>query len=138
MCSRVVFEKSAVLVLLKKEVLPCAVHRALHLFRERFWRFCHLISDRSRQVTALPFCWHLPCNFCDCPWDAPQVVKDAAEVQMKMPIFAKQKARNAEHKRAWRLIKTGKGAKYGIPDSSCRRINDGALRADHSGLLKAA
>jgi hypothetical protein len=43
-----------------------------------------------------------------------------------------------EHKIAWRLTKTGKGANYGIPDSSCRRINDGALRADHSGLLKAA
>ena len=31
-----------------------------------------------------------------------------------------------------------KGAKYGIPDSSCRRINDGALRADHSGLPETA
>jgi hypothetical protein len=31
-----------------------------------------------------------------------------------------------------------KGAKYGIPDSSCRRINDGALRADHRGLPETA
>jgi hypothetical protein len=35
-------------------------------------------------------------------------VKDAADVQMKMPIYAKQKARNAEHKIAWRLTKTVK------------------------------
>ena len=30
--------------------------------------------------------------------------------------------------------KAHKGAKYGIPDLSCRRINDGALRAHHSRL----
>jgi hypothetical protein len=53
MCSQVVFEKSAVLVLLKKAVLPCAVHRALHLFRERFWRFCHLISLKTSHSASL-------------------------------------------------------------------------------------
>jgi hypothetical protein len=31
-----------------------------------------------------------------------------------------------------------KGAKYGIPDSSRRRINDDALRADHSRLPETA
>jgi hypothetical protein len=36
------------------------------------------------------------------------------------------------------VIKTDKGAKYGIPDSSCRRINDGALRADHNRLFETA
>ena len=57
---------------------------------------------------------------------------------MKRPIFAKQKARNAQHKIAWRLTKNGKGAKYGIPDFSCRRINDGALLANYSGLFETA
>jgi hypothetical protein len=37
-----------------------------------------------------------------------------------------------------RLTKTGKGAKYGIPDSSCRRRNDGTLRADHRWLPETA
>lgn len=36
------------------------------------------------------------------------------------------------------LSKARKGDKYGKPDFSCRHSNDGALRADHSGLLKAA
>ena len=36
------------------------------------------------------------------------------------------------------LLKAHKGDNYGTPDSSCRRSNDGALRTDHSGLLKAA
>ena len=34
--------------------------------------------------------------------------------------------------------KAHKGAKYGISDSSCRRINDGALRTDHRRLSEAA
>jgi hypothetical protein len=36
------------------------------------------------------------------------------------------------------LLNTHKGADYGIPDFSCRRINDGALRANHSGLFETA
>jgi hypothetical protein len=32
--------------------------------------------------------------------------------------------------------KAHKGAKYGIPDSGCRRINDGALRSNYRGLFK--
>jgi hypothetical protein len=36
------------------------------------------------------------------------------------------------------LLNTHKGVKYGIPDFSCRRINDGAVRANHSGLFETA
>jgi hypothetical protein len=34
--------------------------------------------------------------------------------------------------------KAHKGAKYGISDFSCRRINNGALRADHRRLPETA
>jgi hypothetical protein len=34
-------------------------------------------------------------------------------------IFAMQNARKVEHEIWQRLTKAGKGAKYGIPDSSC-------------------
>ena len=34
--------------------------------------------------------------------------------------------------------KADKGAKYGIPDSSCSSSNDGALRADHRRLPETA
>lgn len=36
------------------------------------------------------------------------------------------------------VITFTKGGPYGIPSFSCCRVNDGALRANHSGLLKAA
>ncbi len=36
------------------------------------------------------------------------------------------------------LLNTHKGANYGIPDFSCGRINDGAVRANHSGLFETA
>jgi hypothetical protein len=36
------------------------------------------------------------------------------------------------------LLNTHKGANYGIPDFSCRRINDGAVRTNHSGLFETA
>lgn len=126
------------LVFVKKPSPSCAMHRVLHLFRERCWCFCHLTLVNCSRNMTLPVYWRLPCKFCDCPRDAPQVVKDAADMQMKMPIFAKQMASNAEHKIAWRLTKTGKGAQYGIPDSSCRRSNDGALRADYRRLPETA
>ena len=49
--------------------------------------------------------------------------------------FLQSKRQGTRSGETWhRVTKTGKGAKYGIPDSSCRRINDGALRADHGGL----
>jgi hypothetical protein len=43
-----------------------------------------------------------------------------------------------EHETHRRLTKAHKGANYGIPDFTYRRIDDGALRANHSGLSKAA
>jgi hypothetical protein len=45
-----------------------------------------------------------------CLSDAPRVLEDAADRQMKRPIFAKEKARNAEHEIRGRLIKGHKGA----------------------------
>jgi hypothetical protein len=36
------------------------------------------------------------------------------------------------------LLKPVKGDQYGIPDFSCRRINDGALLANYSGLFETA
>ena len=36
------------------------------------------------------------------------------------------------------LLKPVKGDQYGIPDFSCGRIDDGAVRADHRGLLETA
>jgi hypothetical protein len=36
------------------------------------------------------------------------------------------------------LLIIHKGANYGIPDFSCRRINDGDLRGNHSGLFETA
>jgi hypothetical protein len=43
-------------------------------------------------------------------------------------IFAKKNARNVEREIWQRLTKADEGAKYGIPDSSCRRNNDGVIR----------
>jgi hypothetical protein len=53
-------------------------------------------------------------------------------------IFAKQNAKDGQHETHPHLTKSGKGDNYGIPDSSCRRINDGALRVDHSRLPETA
>jgi hypothetical protein len=36
------------------------------------------------------------------------------------------------------LLTPVKEVTYGVPDFSCGRIDDGALRADHSGLFKTA
>jgi hypothetical protein len=36
------------------------------------------------------------------------------------------------------LLKRVKGDQYGIPDFSCGRSNDGAVRADHRGLFETA
>jgi hypothetical protein len=36
------------------------------------------------------------------------------------------------------LLNTRKGVNYGVPDFSRRRIDDGALRANHSGLFETA
>ena len=49
-----------------------------------------------------------------------------------------QNATNVEHETYRPVTKTVKGAKYGTPDSSCRRINDGAVRADHRRLPETA
>jgi len=43
-----------------------------------------------------------------------------------------------EHQTHRRLTKAHKEDNYGVPDLSCRRINDGALRANHSGLFETA
>jgi hypothetical protein len=52
--------------------------------------------------------------------------------------FAKQKTRNVQHEAHAQVTKGHKAAKYGIPDSSCRRSSDGALRADHRRLPETA
>jgi hypothetical protein len=63
----------------------------------------------------------------------------AAKCLVLLPaIFAKQKARSVEPKTGRGLTNTDKGAKYGIPDSSCRRINNGALRGNHRWLPETA
>ena len=59
-------------------------------------------------------------------------------MQTKKPIFAKEKPRNVEHEIRRRLTKDTKEVNYGIPDSSWRRISDGALRADHHRLFETA
>ena len=69
---------------------------------------------------------------------APQVVKDAADMQMKKPIFAKQKTRNEERETGRRLTRTDKGANYGIPDSTRRRSRDGPLCLNHHRLPQTA
>ena len=53
-------------------------------------------------------------------------------------IFAKQNTRNVEHEAGSQVIKAKQGHNDGIPDFSRRRINDGALRANHRGLFEAA
>jgi hypothetical protein len=53
-------------------------------------------------------------------------------------IFAKEKPSNGEKETHNRVTKAHKGAKYGIPDINCGDLNDGALRADHSGLSQTA
>jgi hypothetical protein len=53
-------------------------------------------------------------------------------------IFAKEKTSNGENETHNRVTKAHKGAKYGIPDINCGDHNDGALRADHSGLFETA
>ena len=37
-----------------------------------------------------------------------------------------------------RVTKAGQGGNYGVPDFTCRRINDGALRGNHRGLFETA
>jgi hypothetical protein len=53
-------------------------------------------------------------------------------------IFAKQKTRNVQREIHGRVTKARQGDNYGVPDFSCRCINDGALRANHNRLLEAA
>jgi hypothetical protein len=43
-----------------------------------------------------------------------------------------------EHETRGRVTKVQKGVNHGIPDFTCGRIDDGAVRADHRGLLKTA
>ena len=43
-----------------------------------------------------------------------------------------------QHESAGRVTKAKKGDNHGIPDFSCRRINDGALRTNYRGLLETA
>jgi hypothetical protein len=43
-----------------------------------------------------------------------------------------------EHESPGRVTKAHQGDDYGVPDFSCGRSNDGALRADHSGLFETA
>jgi hypothetical protein len=43
-----------------------------------------------------------------------------------------------QHESAARVTNAKKEINYGIPDFSCRRINDGALRSNHRGLFEAA
>jgi hypothetical protein len=52
--------------------------------------------------------------------------------------FCEGKAKKREARDPSPPYKAYKGAKYGIPDSSCRRISDGALRADHRRLPETA
>jgi hypothetical protein len=53
-------------------------------------------------------------------------------------IFAKKKPSNAEQKSNRRITKPGKGGNYGIPDFTCRRIDDWALRANYCRLFETA
>ena len=97
-----------------------------------------LSSDfKSLQASrSAPLLLAFPLQILRCLSDAPGFQEDAADRRIKRPIFAKEKARNAEHEIRRRLIKVHKGAKYGISDSSRRLSNDGSVRANHSGLSK--
>ena len=53
-------------------------------------------------------------------------------------IFAMQKTRNVQHEAHGQVTKAQKRDNYGIPDFSCGRIDDGAVRADHHGLFETA
>lgn len=52
--------------------------------------------------------------------------------------FCIGKAKERGARRPAERYKSHKGASYGIPDSNCGRISDGALRADHSRLPETA
>ena len=52
--------------------------------------------------------------------------------------FCKAKAKKRGAREPSPPYKAHKGAKYGIPDSNGRRIDDGALRGNHSGLFETA
>jgi hypothetical protein len=52
--------------------------------------------------------------------------------------FCKAKGKKRGARNPTSPYQTLKGANYGIPDFSYRRIDDGALRADHSGLSETA
>ena len=56
----------------------------------------------------------------------------------RMSNFCKAKAKERGAREQSLPYKAHKGGKYGIPDSSCRRISDGALRADHRRLPETA
>src|SRR5215472_5197283 len=52
--------------------------------------------------------------------------------------FCKAKAKERGAADPLRPYKAQEGANYGIPDFSCRRSNDGTLRADHNRLFETA
>ena len=52
--------------------------------------------------------------------------------------FCKAKAKERGARDSSSRYKVHKGVKYGIPDSSCPLINDGALRTDHRRLFETA
>ena len=125
------------LVQIKQAVSPCAVHRALHLFRKRCRCLCHLILSRRTRVLPLSVCWPLHCKICDVSRTVGQCLR-RREHANKEANFCTAKAKERGARDPLPPYKGHKGAKYGIPDSGGRRIDDGALRGNHRGLFQTA
>jgi hypothetical protein len=131
---QVVFENGAMLVLVKKAVPSCALHGALHLFRECCRCFCHLTICRCTRAYRSPFVGVCIADFAMSVSDTPRVLKDAWAMHHAHTNFCKAKGKERGAREPSSSYKRYKGANYGIPDCSCRRSNDGALRANHRRL----
>ena len=136
---QVIFEKSAVLILVKKTVLPGTPHRVLHLLRKHCCCFFHLSEVCRNPAAPLLFCWLFHSKSCDISsHPLREALKTLRHGVLRTPIFAKEKPRNAEREACHRVTSRGKGAKYGTPDFSRSRNYDGAVRADHRRLPETA
>ena len=69
---------------------------------------------------------------------SPDLVLTEKLAESRVNNFCKEKGKECGARDPSPPYKVHKGVKYGIPDSSCRRINGGALRAHHRRLPETA
>ena len=89
---------------------------------------CHRLIVNGRLTLALFFRCQFLTKSCD----------DGNHGCSVLEQFLQSKRQGTPSTKRQVALSRPQGITYGIPDCSCRRIDDGALRADHSGLFETA